>query len=535
MHKNDVNLINEVSQEALEQTVQEFEEFTNGELKITSEQKKIIDKEFEINKKLFFSALEKSEKLSEEALVKSKKDKRRISYFNPQMTKYRKVISSVFPDPANIWIMDGIVIRNQRAGVKTLAGFQGNEGDVVDILNSAASLGLGAENPWLIYADRIEDALGMRDNIAAIYHPSLRQTFALNKFARLHPNKKLKGRIKVHAESSGAIVNTIAIESAVCFAEKKNKKQSKILAIDGSWSGGYGTAREATGFGIDAMQIARSGASTWVDKTLPNPTSENKEEFLRIIREKIKSKTLAGIIMEPDVLGDAGILSIEPEVLQEMRDILLKENLPIIFDCVQQIGRTGSYWGEYVDKYFSDYPYLILTTGKSASNGLPFGMVLMPQKIADSPPALTQLTTNQMNGPLLRVVVISKILQNPKLQKWIAEKGTAIEKVAKEKGLKLGDDGLRGKYLNRSIYVGDNETVKLAQIALLIEDGVLVGALPESIRYQPMLLDYSRTNKQVAEIIISRILKVLAGDLSGDIKEIYTRMRGLSSGLARVN
>jgi len=531
----EILLIEEVSQNALDKTLLEFQKFTNEELTITSEQKKIIDSEFKLNKKIFISGLQRSRILSEKALKRTNQNKYRIAALNKQMSIYLQKTLTVFPNPANIWIMNGLIIRNQRAGIKSLAGFKNNEGDVIDVLSSAASLSLGAHNPWLIYADRIEDALGIRDNIAAIYHPSLRQSFALNKLAELHPNKNLIGKIKVHSESSGAIVNTIAIESSVCFAEKSNKKQSKMLAVDGSWSGGYGTAREATGFGIDAMQIKRSGNSSWVERVLPNPTKENENNFLDIIKQRIRTKTLAGVIMEPDLLGDAGILSNNPEVLIKMKDLLLKENLPIIFDCVQQIGRTGSYWGEFVNKYFSDYPQLVLTTGKSASNGLPFAFVLMPQDIADSSPPLTQLTTNQMNGPLLRAIVVSKILNDPRLQKWIKNKGFDIERVSTENNLNIGQEGLRGKYLNRAVYVGSNENVKLAQIALLIEDGILVGALPESVRYQPNLVEFSITNSNVAQLIISRINKVLSGDISNVVKDIFEKMSGSSSGLAREN
>jgi acetylornithine/succinyldiaminopimelate/putrescine aminotransferase len=178
-------------------------------------------------------------------------------------------------------------------------------------------------------------------------------------------------------------------------------------------------------------------------------------------------------------------------------------------------------------------PLLIVTTAKSAANGQPLALTLMPKEIAQAAYPLTQITTNQMNGPLLRALVAAEVLRNPQLQAWFLEKGKQIEEIAASYDIPLGEKGLRGKFLNRGVYVGNNGNVKLAQIALLVEDGVLVGALPEAIRYQPMLLEFSETNQLVAHIIFRRIKKVLEGDISKDVLHIYRKMENLSSGLAR--
>ena len=70
---------------------------------------------------------------------------------------------------------------------------------------------------------------------------------------------------------------------------------------------------------------------------------------------------------------------------------------------------------------------------------------------------------------------------------------------------------------------------------MLIEDGILVGATPDSIRYQPMLLEYRETNRLLAEVIFRRVEKVKAGDVSLVVKEVFDRMQQMASGLARKN
>jgi hypothetical protein len=140
-----------------------------------------------------------------------------------------------------------------------------------------------------------------------------------------------------------------------------------------------------------------------------------------------------------------------------------------------------------------------------------------------------------MNGPLLRSLVVAEVLSNQDFQEWLKQKSIDIENIARERQFDLGYYGLRGKYLDRGIYLEDDEHVKLAQIALLIEDGILVGATPHTIRYQPMLLEYSETNLFVADAIFRRLNLVKSGNISPVVLKIFERMHGTPTGLAREN
>ncbi|MBI4973866.1 aminotransferase class III-fold pyridoxal phosphate-dependent enzyme [Candidatus Roizmanbacteria bacterium] len=534
--KTELALIEKVSQKALDRVLKKFATYTRNTLVLNQDQEKVIKNEFTLLKKSFTQHLLLSLKLAHEADEGKRRQKKRIAYLNIQMSQYRKQIRSVFPRAGLVWVLDGIIFKNQIAGIKKLAGLPDEDGAVIDVLNSASSVSLGAENPWLIMADRVEDHLGIRDNICSAYHTGLRQGFVLKSLAELYPGNK-KQALTVHTESSGTIVDSIAIESCVAYAEKTfgGNTSRRILAVDGTWAGGYGSAREGTGFGIDKQQVSRIGKNVWVDRCLPPPIKENGAQFLSILKNKIKTGEIAGVYLEPDSIGDLGIIIPDKNILKRMIELLMQYGIPVIADCVQQLGRTGGYWGENVEKILNRHPLLVVTTAKSASNGQPFGYVIMPKIIADAAYALTQVTTNQMNGPLLRALVVAEILRDSLIQKWLIQKGEDLEQIALSYGLESGEKGLRGKFMNRGIYVGDNEKVKLVQIALLVEDGILVGALPQSIRYQPMLLDFSETNSLVAHIICRRVLKVLAGDISQEIKDIYKTMQGVASGLARKN
>lgn len=530
---DEIVFIEEICSSAFDVVTQSMTSYSNNVLKLSDEEQVIIDSGFYLFKRKFFDSLKQSLNLAKKASEDNRYCRERIVYFNPLMQRFKDSILTHFPPAAKIWILDGIIIEKQTGGLKKLAGFPDESGLVIDVLNSASSLSLGAENPWLIKADLTEDYLGIRDNHAAIYHAGIRHGFVLDALAKLYPGKQKSEDVAVHIESSGTIANCIAIESVAAYMEKQGMVNGKILAVDGSWAGGYGSAREATGFGINQQAHNRSAQNIWVDRCLPAPTKENAEVFLNMLNSKLKKEEVSGLFIEPDLIADFGVLRVDEDVIKKVVQVFTEKKLPIILDCVQQIGRTGGYFGEFAELLFKDFPLLVVTAAKSAGGGQPLSYTLMPKVIADAAYPLTQLTTNQMNGSLVRVLVVAEILKNRQFQDWIKEKSKDIESIAAKHGLSLGEKGLRGKFLNRGIYMEDNEQVKLTQIALLVEDGILTGAFPQAIRYQPMLLEFSETNALIAEIIFRRLKKIAKGEISEGVMEIYERMKDLSSGLAR--
>ena len=535
-NQKELKFLKTLGNRAVDKVVSQFFRYAKGEYRLASESKKILEKELKILENNFSRGLILSGKLAMLSLAGKMKDAKRVAYFNKKMSDFKDRVVGHYPQAANAWVLNGLVFSNQIAGLKRLSGYKNGDGYIIDVLNSASSVALGAENPWLVKINRIENHLGIRDNICTAYHPGLRQGFALQELAKLHPNKKLIGNLVVHSETSGTIVDSIAIESVVAYSEKKlGNNKCRVLAIDGTWAGGYASAREGTGFGIDGQQKQRSGKNIWVDRSLPSPTRQSSDLFMSLLEKKIKSKEVAGLYIEPDIIGDLGIVEFDKELLKKSIRLMKKHSLPIIVDCVQQLGRSGGYWGENVETLLKDYPLLITTTAKSAANGQPFGYTIMPRVIAESAHPLSQITTNQMNGPLLRALVVAQIMSDKKFQSWLEKKSKTIEKIASEYGIKLGNYGLRGKYLNRGIYMGDNEKVKLAQIALLVEDGILLGAVPEALRYQPMLCELSNTNENVARVIFKRVKKILDNEVSGEVSDIYNKMKKVSTGLARKN
>ena len=138
----------------------------------------------------------------------------------------------------------------------------------------------------------------------------------------------------------------------------------------------------------------------------------------------------------------------------------------------QGAGRTGTYWGENVDTVLSDFPYLILTAGKSAANGQPFAYALIPEEIDKHTYPLSHISTHGGNAGLLRALMVQRLATAPEIISLVQKKTEILESIAKRHGFAIGDGGLRGKYMTRGIYVGDNNKLKKIQLQLLIEDGI---------------------------------------------------------------
>lgn len=327
-------------------------------------------------------------------------------------------------------------------------------------------------------------------------------------------------------------VDNPTLEDLHVLEAKGHVKLPKVLAIDGTWCGGFGTAKEGTGFGV-AQQPELRGAR-WVDRSLPLPTAENREAFLRILRDKIASGEAAGVIIEPNIVGDAGIINVDSALLAEMTEILREgvngQSLPVIADCVQQgSGRTGEYYGFEGDEYAAlrDYSLLITTTAKSSSNGQPFGFALMPEPVIEAAYPLSMITTNAGNGATLRAALVANFVQRPEIQAIIDRNAAIMEQVAAEYGLTM-----RGMRMNRGINAGSADAAEYLQWALLLQDGILTGGLPAAVRFQPMLLEHPETIFNLMHVVCRRIRSVEDGDIPAYVIESFNRS-GQPSGLNR--
>lgn len=509
-------------------------EFSNNALTLSEPQKQIIELNLKELTSEYLGAWVLTDLLAQRSAQGNERrsSKQRMPMYNNEMREVKEINEQVIPHDILVTVLDGTTILRHRAGLKEVVASQPGS-FVVDLLGSATSLNAGAHNPWISVIDHAEDFLGIRDNFCVAYHAAVKQGFALPELSKLHPRSKNYNwegwkNLKVYTEASGSVVNSHAIKTSCAFVEKKTGNQrSKLLAVDGTWCAGVGAGTEATGFNTTAQLDARQNGNHWVDRDLPLPIKENKHIFLQTVKDRLERGDLAGVIIEP-VVGDAGIVPADPDLIKDLVNILSQAvdkngnnfSLPIIVDCVQQgTGRTGNYWGtEHLPK-LEEYEGLILTTAKSASNGQPFGFSIIPEHISKEAYPYGQVITSAENGSLLRALVTARIFTNPDVKDLIEENSLAIDEVADEYLPNEYGDFLRGMKMNRGLYVGSNQMVEVAQFSLFMQDGLLTGALPETVRIQPMLLNDPNTTKNIMRTIFNRLEEIRNGQIPQEVSE----------------
>jgi acetylornithine/succinyldiaminopimelate/putrescine aminotransferase len=140
---------------------------------------------------------------------------------------------------------------------------------------------------------------------------------------------------------------------------------------------------------------------------------------------------------------------------------------------------------------------------------------------------LVQITTNQLNGALLRAVLSADIVNDERIRNHVDSVGEMMEDVAEEYDVEL-----RGRGMNRGIFTEDPEKMEIAQFALLINRGILVGALPSTIRFQPCILEDKYTIELLMRSTLDEWEKVKNGDISVAVQEAVDesqKMTGLNT------
>jgi hypothetical protein len=131
--------------------------------------------------------------------------------------------------------------------------------------------------------------------------------------------------------------------------------------------------------------------------------------------------------------------------------------------------------------------------------------MLIPKKVAEASYPLSMITTNSGNGGLLRAAFVAKFLEDPRVQSIIDQNAQVIDEVASLHGMNL-----RGLRMNRGIETGSKEVMEVIQWHLYIKYGILVGALPATVRFQPMLLEHPETIRNITKATCRGIKEVLA-------------------------
>ncbi|MCD7768999.1 MAG: aminotransferase class III-fold pyridoxal phosphate-dependent enzyme [Oscillospiraceae bacterium] len=178
------------------------------------------------------------------------------------------------------------------------------------------------------------------------------------------------GMKKVFYGNSGAEANECAIKAARKWGEQtKGPGHHTIITLKNSFHGRTITTLAATGQDVFHQQFT--------------PLTEGF-----VYADTAKPETLAALaaehnataIMFEAVQGEGGVLPLPADFVQAMKDVAAKEELLLIADEVQLgNGRSGALYG-YMNLGLEPD---IVTTAKGLGGGLPIGVCMLGERVAD--------------------------------------------------------------------------------------------------------------------------------------------------------
>ncbi len=178
------------------------------------------------------------------------------------------------------------------------------------------------------------------------------------------------GMKKVFYGNSGAESNECAIKAARKWAaQEKGAEYSTIITLKTSFHGRTITTLSATGQDVFHQQFQPlTPGFVHADVTKP-------EELASLVAA---NKTAA--IMFETVQGEGGVLPLPADFVQAMKDVAASENILLIADEVQLgNGRSGALYGYMNMDLHPD----IVTTAKGLGGGLPIGVCMLGERVAD--------------------------------------------------------------------------------------------------------------------------------------------------------
>lgn len=214
---------------------------------------------------------------------------------------------------------------------------------------------------------------------------------------------------RVFFANSGAEANEAALKLARRFAfDHYSKDKTEIIAF---YQGFHGRT---------FFTVSAGGQASYSDGFGPKPADITHIEYndLAALEKAISDKTCA-VILEP-LQGEGGVLPIDREFAQGVRDLCTKYNALMIFDEVQTgMGRTGELFAYMGLGVTPD----ILTSAKSLGAGFPIAAMLTLTKFAESFKVGTHGTT--FGGNPLACAVANKafdLINTPEMLQGVKAK-----------------------------------------------------------------------------------------------------------------
>ncbi|WP_395063333.1 adenosylmethionine--8-amino-7-oxononanoate transaminase [Flavobacterium sp.] len=183
---------------------------------------------------------------------------------------------------------------------------------------------------------------------------------------------------KIFYSDNGSTAVEIAIKSALQYNYNKGIKKTKVIAFEDAFHGDTFGAMAASG--ISFFTEAFKGSLLEVVR-IPVPTIGNEEKALQALENLVKTNDFAAFIFEPLVLGAAGMVMYQPEVLDKMIALCNLNNVFTIADEVMTgFGKTGK---TFATDYLENKPDMMCLSKALTGGTIPMAITTFTQEIFD--------------------------------------------------------------------------------------------------------------------------------------------------------
>ena len=189
----------------------------------------------------------------------------------------------------------------------------------------------------------------------------------------LPPNQK-----KIFFSDNGSTAVEVAMKGALQYFYNKNDKRIKIIAFEDAFHGDTFGAMAASGitfyteaFKSSLLEVVR----------IPIPTSGNEEKSIELLKNLVATNEYAAFIFEPLVLGAAGMIMYQPEILDKMIAICNQNKVFTIADEVMTgFGKTGK---TFATDYLVNKPDMMCLSKALTGGTIPMAITTFCQEIFD--------------------------------------------------------------------------------------------------------------------------------------------------------
>ena len=183
---------------------------------------------------------------------------------------------------------------------------------------------------------------------------------------------------KVFYSDNGSTAVEVAIKGALQYFYNKGIKKTKIIAFEDAFHGDTFGAMAASG--ITFYTEAFRGSLLEVVR-VPVPTFGNEDKAIAVLEQLVLSGKYAAFIFEPLVLGAAGMVMYEPEVLDKMIHICKNNNVFTIADEVMTgFGKTGK---TFATDYLVNKPDMMCLSKALTGGTIPMAITTFTQEVFD--------------------------------------------------------------------------------------------------------------------------------------------------------